>query len=185
MALHLYLTAAITDRISGHCSLRSLPSPLLRAMKSFLLSRQTACGSPFPGMARQGNNTDIYVKQIGTEALQRLTTDPAADTQPSLVARWRLHRFSATDSGDYQLYIMPSIGGTERLLTELSLVQPMRFDVVQISWSPDGSWLAVSDKTFRDGPIPHLHGRARFQQTTKAHLSGRGIKRRSLSGCFA
>jgi Tol biopolymer transport system component/serine/threonine protein kinase len=100
----------------------------------------------------QGDNTDIYVKQIGTETLQRLTTDPAPDIQP----RWSPDgldiAFLRQKSGAFELYVMPSIGGPERKVTEISLVEPGRFDTVQMSWSPDGKWLAVSDKSSAEAP---------------------------------
>jgi eukaryotic-like serine/threonine-protein kinase len=100
----------------------------------------------FSWNGEQGDNTDIYVKQIGTEDLQRLTTNPAADIQ----ARWSPDglyiAFLRQTAENYGLYLMPSIGGKERLLTNISLVPPTRFAVAQVSWSPNGEWLAVSDK---------------------------------------
>ena len=100
----------------------------------------------FSWNGEQGDNADIYVKQIGTEDLQRLTTDPAPDIQPRWSPDGLYIAFLRQTAEDYGLYLMPSIGGTERQLTTLSLVPPIRFDVLQVSWSPDGAWLAVSDK---------------------------------------
>ena len=94
----------------------------------------------------QGDNTDIYIKQIGTEDLQRLTTDSAPDIQPRWSPDGLYIAFLRQTADDYGLYLIPSIGGTERQLTKLSLLPPIRFDVSQVDWSPDGKWLAVSDR---------------------------------------
>ena len=100
-----------------------------------------------------GDNTDIYIKQvgtedqIGTEDLQRLTTDSAPDIQPRWSPDGLYIAFLRQTADDYGLYLIPSIGGTERQLTKLSLLPPIRFDVAQVDWSPDGEWLAVSDRS--------------------------------------
>jgi len=125
----------------------------------------------------QGDNTDIYVKQVGTDDLQRLTTDPAADIQP----RWSrdgLHiAFLRQTAEGYGLYLIPSIGGTERQLTRLSLVPPIRFDVVQVDWSPDGTWLAVSDRGSPEEPfsifaVARDSGEKRRLTSTQAGVNG-------------
>jgi eukaryotic-like serine/threonine-protein kinase len=100
----------------------------------------------FSWNGEQGDNTDIYVKQIGTEDLQRLTTDPAADIEPRWSPDGLYIAFLRQTAEDYGLYLIPSIGGQERHLTKLSLVPPSRFDVVQVGWAPNGEWLAISDK---------------------------------------
>src|SRR5262249_27908651 len=96
---------------------------------------------------------DIYVKQIGTEALQRLTTDAAPDTEPRWSPDGLYIAFLRQKADAYELYLIPSIGGAERKLTELSLVDPIRFDVSQVSWSPDSKWLAVSNRESPDDPF--------------------------------
>ena len=100
----------------------------------------------FAWSGEQGDNTDIYIKQIGTEDLQRLTTDSAPDIQPRWSPDGLYIAFLRQTANDYELCIIPSIGGTERHLTKISLLPPIRFDVSQVNWSPDGEWLAVSDK---------------------------------------
>jgi eukaryotic-like serine/threonine-protein kinase len=97
-------------------------------------------------------NTDIYIKQVGTEALQRLTTDVAPDTQPRWSPNGLYIAFLRQKAEAYELYLIPSIGGAERKLTELALVEPVRLDVIQIGWSPDSKWLAVSDRGSPDEP---------------------------------
>jgi eukaryotic-like serine/threonine-protein kinase len=106
----------------------------------------------FTWNGERGDNTDIYIKQVGTEDLQRLTTDPAPEFSPRWSPNGLYVAFLRQTANDYGLYIVPSIGGRERQLTSLALVPPMRFDVVQVSWSPDSQWLAISDKASTSDP---------------------------------
>ena len=120
-------------------------------MKSFLPSRPTASGLLSHGAAdrattRISTSNRLTEDQVGTEDLQRLTTDSAPDIQPRWSPDGLYIAFLRQTANDYGLYIIPSIGGTERQLTKLSLLPPIRFDVAQVNWSPDGKWLAVSDK---------------------------------------
>jgi Tol biopolymer transport system component/serine/threonine protein kinase len=101
----------------------------------------------------QGGNSDIYVKQIGTDDLQRLTSDPASDIEPRWSPNGLYIAFLRRTTEGYGLYVIPSIGGTERKLTNISLTPPLRFDVAQVSWSPDSSWLAVSDRSSPQEPF--------------------------------
>jgi len=64
----------------------------------------------------KGENTDVYVKRVGTESLLRLTDHPGVDTYP----RWShdgssLAYFHADDRGHF-VYTVPMIGGQPRQL---------------------------------------------------------------------
>ncbi len=90
------------------------------------------------------DNQDIYVKQLGNEYLRRLTTNPAADSRPSWSPDGSFIAFTREISEGVEVYLMPSLGGAERKITQLSSAAMV--DHYQISWSPDSEWLAVSDK---------------------------------------
>jgi Tol biopolymer transport system component len=91
----------------------------------------------------QEDNPDIYVKQLGNESLLRPTTDPAADTRPCWSPDGRFIAFTRELTTGSALYLLPSLGGTERKITQL----PSRgTSGNQMSWSPDSEWLAVSDR---------------------------------------
>ncbi len=90
-----------------------------------------------------GDNQDLYVKQVGNEAMVRLTTDPAADVTPCWSPDGRSIAFVREQPTGAGLYLIPSLGGVERRLTELT---PNSGAPPFISWSPDGNWLAVSDR---------------------------------------
>ena len=57
----------------------------------------------------QGDNKDIYIKQIGTEDLQRLTTDSAPDIQPRWSPDGLYIAFLRQTADDYGLYLFPRL----------------------------------------------------------------------------
>ena len=92
------------------------------------------------------DNFDVFVKLIGSDALLRITSDPAPDFSPA----WSpdggsiayLRQISAMRQG---VFLTPAIGGPERKLTEVDCCQfPMEPD--NLAWSPDGKWLAIVDR---------------------------------------
>ena len=83
-------------------------------------------------------NRDIYVKQIDTGAMLRLTTDPASDSAPSWSPDGTEIAF-VRDSRD--VVIIPAIGGPERRV--LSFKGPSGLPV---TWTPDGTALVYADR---------------------------------------
>ena len=107
----------------------------------------------FDGNVEDENNTDIYVRTIGSTGLRRITTNPARDTAPKwspdgrsiAFLRWGSH------SEKPDLMLMSAIGGPERKIAEIGpfseLIYPPYFD-----WAPDGIHLVVVDGTSTDDP---------------------------------
>jgi len=90
---------------------------------------------PGPGV----QNCDIYVKQIGPGDPLRLTTDPAADVGPRWSPDGRVIAFGRQLSADRDAILtVPALGGPERTIAEVNGT------VNNLSWSPDGTLLAVS-----------------------------------------
>ncbi len=92
----------------------------------------------------QGGNQDIYVKQLGNEALHRLTTDPAVDLWPCWSPDGRHIAFTRELAEGSALYLIPSLGGAERRIAQVWSNNSLFHHL--ISWSPEGEWLAVIDK---------------------------------------
>jgi Tol biopolymer transport system component/DNA-binding winged helix-turn-helix (wHTH) protein len=93
------------------------------------------------------DNYDIYVKLVGSGEPVRLTTDPARDDKPAYSPDGRriaFLRFAATnDSAD--LFVVPALGGAQRRVTTIvpSYATPRFRPMSDLSWTPDGKWLAV------------------------------------------
>ena len=93
-----------------------------------------------------GDNRDIYVKQIGTGDQRQLTTHPALETAPawspdeSEIAFVRM-----IEDGQAEIRLIPSRGGTDHLVTDILLNPwPEKWGAYRLAWSRDGRWLAIS-----------------------------------------
>jgi serine/threonine protein kinase/Tol biopolymer transport system component len=95
------------------------------------------------------DNWDIYVKALGAGAQPlRLTDDRARDMVPTWSPNGRQIAFVRWTPDHASVHTVPSLGGQERKLMDLK-GEPFVPDVglyVGLSWSPDGEWLAFSDK---------------------------------------
>jgi Tol biopolymer transport system component/predicted Ser/Thr protein kinase len=83
------------------------------------------------------NNVDIYIKQVDGVAPVRLTTDPAKDTYPAWSPDGRSIAFTRFLSASQAVILIPSIGGPERKLLEIT--------GSSVAWSPDAKWLVFAD----------------------------------------
>jgi Tol biopolymer transport system component/DNA-binding winged helix-turn-helix (wHTH) protein len=98
------------------------------------------------------NRFDLYVKEIGSERLLRLTHNPSKEVVPAwspdggsiAFVRW------GSESG---IFLIPSLGGAERRLVSNGVgVRPF----IRISWSPDGKRIAYPAYGRRGGQEIHL-----------------------------
>ena len=85
------------------------------------------------------DNFDIYVKLIGESNSLRITADDANDTFPVWSPDGRRVAFRR-DGPHAGIYTVSALGGSEQKISDL-------VTVYQMSWSPDGKWLAVSAGT--------------------------------------
>ena len=103
----------------------------------------------FAWEGEKGDNTDIYLKLIGSSEIRRLTSDPAGDVAPSWSPDGRQIAFRRLRSGDLAnlsrgpdlpstIHLVSPVGGSDRRLSDF----PARDS--QLSWSPDGRWLAAA-----------------------------------------
>lgn len=99
------------------------------------------------------DNYDIYVKDIGQETPRRLTTDKAEDLNPSWSPDGRFIAFLRATPSKKTILVVPADGGPER---EIAEIRPVSVPWVEEAstmrripgpaWSPDGQWLAVTDR---------------------------------------
>ena len=97
------------------------------------------------------DNTDIYVKLVAGGRPLRLTTNPAVDSRPAWSPDGSQIAFLRRSKGSVGIFLVPPIGGSERKLAESP-----HFGVgfwSGLSWSPDGKFLAVPDRTSPEEPF--------------------------------
>ena len=85
----------------------------------------------------QQDNSDIYVKLVGSSDVRRLTTHAAVDSAPqwSPDGKWIAYARSESPTSD-QIRLMSPLGGSERALSHFPLRPPA-------TWSPDGRYLVA------------------------------------------
>jgi Tol biopolymer transport system component/DNA-binding winged helix-turn-helix (wHTH) protein len=95
----------------------------------------------------QRDNVDVYVKEIGSEELSRLTTDAAPDYNAAWSPDGRHIAFLRQQGNGASVFVVPAGGGQERKLTEVGvwLPYPETLWLPDCDWSPDGRFLAVTD----------------------------------------
>jgi Tol biopolymer transport system component/serine/threonine protein kinase len=110
----------------------------------------------FASAGEKGDNWDIWLSIVGSTEARRLTTDPTVDDCPSwspdgkqiaFIRYPDLHGSRAVTSSDDGgfVHLVSPLGGSERRLSDL----PARG---QLSWTPDGRWLAAAKARRGDDP---------------------------------
>jgi Tol biopolymer transport system component/DNA-binding winged helix-turn-helix (wHTH) protein len=100
----------------------------------------------------QGDNSDIYVKLIGSETPLRLTTHAATDTKPAWSPDGRQIAFLRQSTDGNAIYLIPALGGAERKLADLFPWQ-IPGDGNSPYFSPNGTSLAIPDKQSAEEPL--------------------------------
>ena len=90
------------------------------------------------------DNQDIYVKQVGMEAVSRFTSDPAAESSPAWSPDGRYIAFLRRISpGRVAVLLKPQRGGPEQKVTEIYLLTRLALTGPYLTWTPDGKNLIV------------------------------------------
>lgn len=90
-----------------------------------------------PGEGRRG--FDLYIKEVGSEQLLRLTNNPAEWIMPAWSPDGRFIAFTREASGASGVFLIPALGGAERKLRSMPF-SPAECN--SLSWSADGRYLA-------------------------------------------
>jgi Tol biopolymer transport system component/DNA-binding winged helix-turn-helix (wHTH) protein len=135
---------------SASSALRSIPLtsyPGLQCCPSFSPDGSQVA---FTWTGPKQDNSDIYVKLVGTENAVRLTNDPTTDFGPAWSPDGRFIAFlRLLDNADSKagVFLVSPIGGPQRKLTEVTGTIGFFTDwYPSLSWFPDSKALAVSDQ---------------------------------------
>jgi Tol biopolymer transport system component/DNA-binding winged helix-turn-helix (wHTH) protein len=107
----------------------------------------------FVWTGEKGGNVDIYVRLVDGGNTVRLTTDPGDDVNPAWSPDGSMIAFYRSTSDGDGVYIMPSLGGSERKLTNTWANRFSFGSHTWLHWSPDGKWLVLSDKASAAEPF--------------------------------
>jgi serine/threonine protein kinase len=101
-----------------------------------------------------GGHFDVYVTMVGSGSPHRLTTSPGSKASPawSRDGRWiAFLRQTGNDQAD--LLLTSALGGPERKLTQIRFRHAgVSSSLGRLSWSPDGLWVATSDREQAGAP---------------------------------
>jgi Tol biopolymer transport system component/DNA-binding winged helix-turn-helix (wHTH) protein len=126
------------------------PQPPMRVapLTSYPGSEEYPCFSPdgnqvaFSWTGEKQDNTDIYVKVIGTEATLRLTTHPAVDNFPAWTPDGRSIAFlRQTSPQTAAIYRVAPLGGSEREVADVTLPRLGG----GLCWTRNGKWILSCD----------------------------------------
>jgi Tol biopolymer transport system component/DNA-binding winged helix-turn-helix (wHTH) protein len=103
-----------------------------------------------------GPHFSIYAKLIGTEESLRLTKQDAVDFDPVWSPDGRYVAFCRIQKGQTGIYIVSAFGGPERKVRDTHWEEREFYEVFwyfgRLSWSPDGTALAFSDRLASNEP---------------------------------
>ncbi len=96
------------------------------------------------------DNNDIYVRLVDGGNWVRLTNHTGDDVNPVWSPDGRTIAFYRSAPDGDGIFLISSLGGAERKLTDTWANRFGFGSHTWLHWSPDGKWLAVSDKTSAD-----------------------------------
>jgi len=97
---------------------------------------------------QRGVEADIWVMDLATDVLSRLTTGPALETDPSWSPDERSLAFGTNRTGRRTVFVKDLATGQERMLLEFPSA------VVLDEWTPDGTFVVFRSEGFKIHALP-------------------------------
>jgi Tol biopolymer transport system component len=98
------------------------------------------------------DNYDIYIKLVGPGEPVQLTQNPAPDTTPAWSPNGdRIAFLRRTSESTAELIVMPALRGAEERIATISPGYSRNRPFNNLSWTPDGKWLAFGGALSPDG----------------------------------
>ena len=124
------------------------------------------------------DNFDVYVQLISGGPPLGLTSDPRPDVSPAWSPDGTQIAFARLSEGESNIYLIPSLGGRERKLTEMYSIWS---EGKALDWSPDGKLLVAAGKTSPQDPyglflIALEDGRKRRLTSAPIQVEGSSIR---------
>jgi eukaryotic-like serine/threonine-protein kinase len=98
-------------------------------------------------------NDDIYIKLVGTGSPLRLTTSSAPDVHPAWSPDGLHIAFVRIADDEGGIFIISALGGPERRIHPLKWEVEWDLHGAGLSWSPDGRYLAFSERSAPQAPV--------------------------------
>ncbi len=132
--------------------LKTIPLTSLQGRESQVSFSPDGNQVAFVWSGPQDDNSDIYVKLIGSETPLRLTTNPAMETKPVWSPDGRHIAFLRQSPEGSAFYLIPALGGAERKLADIF---PYHIPSAGNSpyFSPDGKYIAIPDRSSLAEPV--------------------------------
>ena len=125
---------------------RVIPLTTLPGVESFAAFSPDGNAIAFTWNGEKGDNFDIYVKDIGSSEVRRLTRDPGEDTSPVWSPDGRQIAFIRFDGVAGRLHITSALSASEVKVSAFPDVPDRLRNTVWcrgIDWSPDGQYIAA------------------------------------------
>ena len=95
----------------------------------------------------EGNDCDIFIKQVGVEPPFRLTGDPAPEFSPAWSPDGRFIAFLRRMGPlKVAVVLIPQRGGRERVITDIELPRRSYLNGPYLTWTPDTKWVGVAGR---------------------------------------
>ncbi len=159
LAFLVAVGGAVWFRLAQHKTEAPLPPPKMFPLTSSLGLEWDPAFSPdgkqlaFAWDGGKGGDFSIYLKLIGAGAPLRLTATHGSDRAPAWSPDGRYIAFLRRSAGVTSIFVIPALGGPERKLGDSAgswlggAPGGHGWWSPKLSWSPDGKFLAIVDKS--------------------------------------